>query len=503
MLKRTGLKYKFVGFSIAAIIISAILGSLVLHFLIKVNQTYSPLYLFCVALFFVIIGVGGVLLTTRLMVQPVISLTRKVYEVQQGNLDVQMNDGCKRTQLDEMDRLFEGFNHMVRNLKQNIAALTSSRQKAETYSRQLFESKKKLEAIFNGISDGIMIIDKEFRVVTANPVIEKIIGRTLPEIQGQHCYEMCNGTLQRCSFCKADIALKNGEHVTSYCTKIIEGLGEKIFEVHDFPMYDKDGEIDQIVEYVKDVTEAVRMQKNLESSRRLAETGEMAAKVAHEVRNPLNAIKGAAHYLRNEVTNGDSESYLNLIEEQVERVNKVATDLLVLSKPLEAVFHPGNLNEVMDRSLLVTQTQLEDKQISVRKEITRRLPQIPLDDAQMEQAFVNLLLNAVDAMHPGGQLRIRIDVCDSQKNSDEKKIEVLIRDDGCGIRSVAQEELFKPFFTTKTKGTGLGLTIVKKIVDNHHGTIEIRSQEEKGTDIILALPVDIRKHETQNHNFGS
>ena len=84
-----------------------------------------------------------------------------------------------------------------------------------------------------------------------------------------------------------------------------------------------------------------------------------------------------------------------------------------------------------------------------------------------------------------------------------KKVQILLHDNGCGVQSMNHEELFKPFYTTKTKGTGLGLTIVKKIIENHHGTIEIKSQEGKGTDVILTLPLDIKNHETQIHNFSS
>ncbi len=504
-LKRTGLKYKFMGLSIGLIVLSAVSGSVALHHLITLNQNYSFFYVLTIALVFTTIGVLSVLLVSKLMVQPVITLTKKIQDVENGSLEVRMDDCRSGARLDEMDRLFDGFEHMVQHLRGNIAALTKSKEEAEAYSVDLTESRNKLEAIFNGMSDGIMIIDEDFRVVSANPVIEKIMGRELAEIQGQQCYEMCNGTSQRCSYCKADVVLQKGEHLTSYCTKTVEGMGERVFEIHDFPLYGESGEIDRIIEYVKDVTDAVKMQQRLESSNRLAAIGEMAAKVAHEVRNPLNAIQGAAHYLR-KTSSEDSDGYLRLIEEQVERVNKVATNMLVLSKPLQAVLYLGRLEDVVDRTLVIAQSQLKEKNIQVTKKFAPGLPGIPLDTAQMERACLNLILNAADAMQPAGQLQISIAANGNGKNGasgEHETLQMLLRDDGSGIPEGNHSELFEPFYTTKTKGTGLGLTIVKKIIDNHNGSIEIHSQPGKGTEIALNLPLNITKHETKIQDFSS
>lgn len=502
--KRTGLKYKFIAITIATIIITTFLGSLTLHYLIKSNPDHLEFYITLVSIFYIIIGVTGVLIITKLMVQPVVSLTEKVHQVKQGNLNVEITGKRKGTRLDEMDRLFEGFEHMVLSLKENIEALTQAKERAEKYSRELFESKKKLEAIFNGISDGIMIISQDFRIVNANHVIQRIMGRSLDEICGQHCYEMCNGTTNRCSFCRAELAFKTGQHVATFCTKMIEEDGEeKVFEVHDFPLYNDKGEIDQIIEYVKDVTEAVRMQARLENARHLATIGEMAAKVAHEVRNPLNAIKGASHYLRNEVYNEDARSYLNLIEEQVERVNKVATALLDLSKPLETVLYPGNLEKVIKRSLQITESQIKTKKIKTIEEIEPDLPSIPLDEEQMEQVMVNLILNAIEAMNKGGELKIKVNMDRNGIFNSDGKIKIIVSDNGCGIDGHQVQKLFNPFFTTKTKGTGLGLTIVKKIIDNHQGNIDFQSRKGRGTEVTISLPLEIKKYETEKQNTGS
>ncbi|NOX36200.1 MAG: PAS domain-containing protein [Calditrichaeota bacterium] len=503
--RRLGLKYRFIVITIAVVVLVTLAGSLTLHGIYRAGgNVYRPEYLMAVAAFYIFIGIIGVLLVSKYMIQPVVHLTQKVYEVRNGNLDIEFSNHQNHVWMDEMDQLYEGFAHMVRHLRQTIEELTKAKERAETVSRELYKSKKRLEAVFNSLSDGIMIIDKNFRIVTANPVILKLMGRTEEEIKGKHCFEMCNGSLRRCQFCRATDTFRFGEHEITYCTKPDpSGKGDRILEVHDFPMFDENGEIVQIIEYVKDVTDAMQMQAKLESSRRLAEIGEMAAKVAHEVRNPLNAIKGATHYLRGEIQEESVAMYLDLIEEQVDRVNRVATDLLGLARPLEPVFHPGNLEKVIRQALWDTQQALDDKQIRVKTHIHPNIPEIPLDENQIEQALVNLILNAVDAMEEGGQLTIELKSLCGGNGMRGEHLQLVIADTGCGIPAETREQIFQPFFTTKIKGTGLGLTIVKKIVEHHQGQIEIESEENQGTRVIIRLPLNIRHHEAKIYNFSS
>ncbi len=498
-LKHTGLKYKFIAISITTIVITTLIGSFALHFILNASA-YQPIYLAAISIFYILVGTLGVFILSKIMIQPVIYLTEKIYQVQQGNLEVKIEKLHQSGLMDEMDRLFEGFHHMLQNLRENIEALTRSKEEAEQISQESFQRKTKLEAILNGISDGIMVLDKDYRIVGANPVIQNFMGRSFEEIQGQHCYEMCNGSPQRCSFCRANVTFDEGKHVSSYCTKFIAGSDEeRILEIHDFPLYNENGEVEQIIEYIKDVTDAVQMQARLESSRRLAEIGEMAAKIAHEVRNPLSAIGGATHYLRGTVANEDVTSYLDLIEEQIQRVNHVATELLNLSKPLPPVFHPGDLQNVIDKSLLLTQPQLLQKQITVETQISSKIPEIPLDEHKMEQALVNIILNSVDAMAPGGHLQISATVSECHHPDDNKMVVLKICDDGCGIEESKCIQIFNPFFTTKTKGTGLGLTVVKKIVEHHQGAIKFNSRCGEGSEIILSLPLEPRKNEKQEY----
>ncbi len=502
-LNQVGLKYRFIGFSILSIVLTVLLGSLAFHWLLLAHQGYTPLLLVGLSLFYIMVGVAGVLLISKYMIQPIVYLNAMVNRVREGDLDVTIARGSASRGKDELDRLMEGFDHMVRSLRAYIQKLTWAKEKAEKTSQELFQSKSRLEAILNGISDGIMILDRDYRIVGANPVIEQFMGRSLKEIRGQKCHLMCNGTVERCSFCRAEDTFMRGDHVISYCIKQPANLPEeRILEIHDFPLYNEKGDVEQIIEYVKDVTEAVKTQARLESARRLAQIGEMAAKVAHEVRNPLNAIQGATHYLRG--MTGDPEwcSYLDLIDEQVGRLNRVASELLEFSKPMAPPLSPGQVKRVIQQALAIADRLFKGRRIEVNCHIQPELPSIPLDEAKMEQVLVNLIQNAADAMPHGGQLTIRAQLKSLPENGKTPWVQIEIQDSGTGMEPHVLERVFDPFFTTKNKGTGLGLSIVKKIVESHQGRISIESETNRGTRITIQLPTRPQAHDAKEHHLS-
>ncbi|RMG66726.1 MAG: sensor histidine kinase [Calditrichaeota bacterium] len=502
-LNQIGLKYRFILFSILSIVLTVVVGSLAFHHLVLRGHGYSPALLIGLSLFYILVGTVGVFMISKYMIQPIVYLNTMVNRVRRGDLDVTILQGAPSRRKDELDRLMEGFDHMVKSLRAYIQELTRAKEEAEKTSQELFQSKSRLEAILNGISDGIMILDREYRIVGANPVIERFMGRSMAEIRGQKCHLMCNGTIDRCSFCRAEDTFQHGEHVTSYCIKQPANFPEeRILEIHDFPLYNEQGEVDQIIEYVKDVTEAVKTQARLESARRLAQIGEMAAKVAHEVRNPLNAIQGATHYLRGVTGDPEWYSYLTLIDEQVGRLNRVASELLEFSKPMAPPLNPGRLDGIIQQALRLSEKLLQERNIQVHCQIEPNLPAIPLDAAQLEQVLVNLIQNAADAMPEGGELSVQAKMCYLPDNGRAPYIQLLVEDSGQGMEPHVLQRVFDPFFTTKTKGTGLGLSIVKKIVESHQGRIHIESEKNRGTRITISLPTQPQSHDAKEHHLS-
>jgi len=362
---------------------------------------------------------------------------------------------------------------------------------------QISDARKKLLAVFDGITDGIQVVDAYFRITAVNKSMTALLGRDIK--LGARCYESCMPDGTKCDSCPAEETFRTAlpasvmKRLTT--TKRSADDQERYVEISTFPMLDRGNRVVQVVEYIKDVTERVRLAERLEHSRRLAELGEMAARVAHEVRNPLNAITGAAHFLSSEYTGDDTlQKFTSLIKRQAVRVNQVASDLLYVSKPMRTRVANVNVNAVLDQALDPLCEQLRDQNIVVIHELSTDLPTIEADELQLEQAFHNLFRNAVEAMPDGGSIRIRTSVGET-----DERIEVRIEDSGTGIAEKDKKKIFQSFFTTKIKGTGLGLTIVQRVLKNHDGTISVEQPESGGTRVIVRL---LRSHPIARHGSG-
>ena len=352
---------------------------------------------------------------------------------------------------------------------------------------QVSDARKRLLAVFEGITDGIQVIDGDFRITAVNKSMTALLERDIKI--NNHCYEACSFDIKVCVDCPAEETFRTGQ--PSSITKTLPQTGggpggrDRVVEISTFPLLDRGGRVVQVVEYIKDVTERVRLAERLEQSRRLAELGEMAARVAHEVRNPLNAITGAAHYLGTEYAGDETVlKFTDLIKRQAVRVNQVASDLLYVSKPIRTRMATVNVNAVFDQALGSLCEQLRDQNIAVAQDPRRDLPLIQADELQIEQALHNILRNAIEAMSGGGSLRTSTTVSD-----DGAWVEIRIQDTGDGIKGQDRKRVFQSFFTTKIKGTGLGLTIVQRVLKNHGGEIVLEQPETGGTRALVRLPV--------------
>jgi len=244
-----------------------------------------------------------------------------------------------------------------------------------------------------------------------------------------------------------------------------------------------------------------RLYERMKERDRLAALGEMAAGLAHEIRNPLGAIKGAAQYLDpKQLPPGDSE-ILGIIVEEVNRLDGVVAQFLDYSRPFPGVgtsdrFQPTDLNDVIARTLKLLEASLPEG-IRVQSELGEQLPPILGDAEQLKQVFINLALNAFQAMPDGGTLTVRtrrpvqpleMALSDALPRYAADLVEVRFSDTGAGIPEEAKDRIFIPFYTTKTKGTGLGLAITQRIVKGHGGTIEVQSRIGEGTEFVLRFP---------------
>lgn len=227
-----------------------------------------------------------------------------------------------------------------------------------------------------------------------------------------------------------------------------------------------------------------RRQLELEVTRneRLTALGHMAAGVAHEIRNPLSSIKGLATYLARKFPRDEQgvEVADTLIGE-VERLNRVVSELLEFARPAALKLAPGPVGEVVERALRLAEADLKSKRIRVEVAAPEGLPEVPINAERLTQALLNLFLNAIQAMEPEGRLRVEI-------AAREDGLHLVVGDSGPGLSEDLLENIFTPYFTTKSSGTGLGLAIVKQIIEGHQGRITVQS-DRSGSRFIIVLPL--------------
>lgn len=211
---------------------------------------------------------------------------------------------------------------------------------------------------------------------------------------------------------------------------------------------------------------------------------EMATGLAHEIRNPLGSIKGAAQYLKMEAETTGTSKLLNIIIEETDRLNSVVSQFLNYARPHTFNIEKQDINRIVTKVVSLIKAKGLPDNITIEENLAAHLPGVKIDGEQMLQVFLNIALNGIDAMSDGGTLRfgtVRI-IGDGRR-----KVEISIMDTGHGINAKDRREIFKPFYTTKKRGTGLGLSICHKIVRNHGGTIRVESSPDRGTTFFIRI----------------
>jgi two-component system, NtrC family, sensor histidine kinase HydH len=223
-------------------------------------------------------------------------------------------------------------------------------------------------------------------------------------------------------------------------------------------------------------------------SERLAALGQLSAGLAHEIRNPLGVIKGSAEMLTQKLQHSDelARELAGYISSEVNRLSALVTEFLDFARPLHAELHPTDLTALLDRVLKTVADRWTGKPVAVERNYASTLPPIPMDESLCEQAFLNLVQNAYEAMEDnGGALRVEVT---RVRRSDREGVEVRLADTGPGVPEELREEIFNPFVTTKKSGVGLGLSIVSKIVDGHQGWIRVDNRPQGGAVFTLFFP---------------
>jgi len=225
---------------------------------------------------------------------------------------------------------------------------------------------------------------------------------------------------------------------------------------------------------IRDITERKQAEALMLQSEKLTVAGQLAAGIAHEIRNPLTAIKGFFKLLEREME--EKKEYFHIIESELSRIELILSELLLLAKPHQVFVHPVSLHSLLKDVTTLLETQAIMNNVWFDLKLKANSPTIKCDENQMKQVFINLIKNGIEAMPSGGTIYIN-----TEDSGDE--VVVTFRDEGTGISEDIIKRLGEPFFTTKTTGTGLGLMITFNIIKNHHGTVNVTSEVNEGTQI--------------------
>ncbi|MGM7702724.1 ATP-binding protein [Pseudalkalibacillus sp. Hm43] len=336
----------------------------------------------------------------------------------------------------------------------------------------------KFTALFEEALDAIVLFDDTGIPIEANPAASRLLGFTTEEIKRAEHFALLDpkirnrmpetlerlkeaGTLSgESTVTNKDRTIRHVEHVTK--ANILPGVHLTI---------------------LRDITQRKKLEESIRKSETLNVVGELAAGIGHEIRNPMTSIKGFIQLIKEDPSNIE---YYNVILNEFQIIETVISELMVLSKPQANRMTEENLQEIALNTLVLLDVQARPKNIQLHLEVEEDLPTIICEKNQMKQVFIHFIKNGIEAMESGQNLWVRI------RRGAGSNVLIEIEDEGCGIPKERLDKLGEPFYTTKEKGTGLGMMMSYKIIQNHKGTIKVESQEGVGTIFTITLPITIQ-----------
>lgn len=346
-------------------------------------------------------------------------------------------------------------------------------------------------ATFDSITDMIALVDVNRKIIRVNQAFVKAVGGTHEAINGSYCHEIVHGLAKPHPGCSLECALVNNKPCS---LEIYEPKLDKHLECSALPLLNEQGETIGAVHILKDITERKKMEAEqqelrhrAEVSSRLAAIGEMAAGIAHEINNPLTGVIGFSELLSQEDLPPDLAQHVRYIIDGSNRVKDIVKRLLTFARQNKPFKTRTDIHELIDNTVAMRNYILEISNIEVVKEYELNLPWVTVDPGQIQQVFLNLIVNAEYAIkkaHDGGKLIIAT-------RQEGSEITISFQDNGTGMDGETISSLFQPFFTTKEpgEGTGLGLALSHSIIQSHGGSIDVASKPGKGSTFTIRLPL--------------
>jgi len=363
-----------------------------------------------------------------------------------------------------------------------VIGLVIAYQNYFTLERSYKEIESLTGNILESMDNAVVAIDAKRNIVMLNKIAENLFSLSRESVIGKKY-----GTIFPHDECLLTDSLNEEKAVRDFETSFKTRVGEsKTLLIGSSGIFDEEGKIMGAVAVIHDITEFKKLEEETKRSERLSALGNLAAGVAHEIRNPLNTISIASQRLKSEFTVGSNkteyENFLKSIIDETKRLNNIVNQFLSLTKAQKLSLVSVNIREFLEELLSLLKLEAEEKKISWNTNLKAEA-NLKIDREEMTKALLNIILNAIQATEPGG----RISVVTSKNNGD---FLIKISDTGKGIPKDDLSKIFQPYFTTKERGTGLGLSIAHRIISDHKGKIEVESEVGKGTTFTIYLPLN-------------
>lgn len=352
------------------------------------------------------------------------------------------------------------------------------------------------QTVLEGLPDAVVAVDEGLRVVFWNAAAEALTGRSSRRAGRRALKELLppDASLIR----HLAETVRTGESRSEAETTLETPDGRTVpVSIVTAPLFDRAGTVEAAVAVLRDISRIRELEAEVRRGETLAAAGRMAVGLAHEIRNPLGAIRGAVQLLARELgPESRLAEYTDVLIKEVDRVNRIIEMLLDLARPVQLHPAPLNLHQVLERVALLAGEGAQARGVTIVRRYDPSLPPILGDEDRLLQVFHNLVRNALESMKQGGRLTLttrismnplfaKMDLGAGQRSM----VEAQVSDEGGGIPAAMQAKVFDPFFTTKETGLGLGLALCHRIIEEHKGAVRIESAEGRGTTVTCFLPI--------------
>lgn len=376
--------------------------------------------------------------------------------------------------------------HDISIRKQAERLLTAAYNDVASRNRHLNHTQRLLQDLFNGLEDGLLLLDRHGQVQAINRTLANLLGiapelaldRPWPEVYQQASPSFPGHLAQQLSTVGRQRAQHNRYTAPDGITRILDIRVTAIGQA---------SQINHIIMHVIDETETVRLQEQLIRTEHFAASGKLAASVAHEINTPLQTIQTNLKLMQR-MAPKESQVFLDDALEEIRRLGRIVRQLLDFYRPTTMIVAPVDIAALIDRVMLMLGKTIRDQHIMIERQIDSDLPFIYGRADELTQILINLIINALDVMPQGGRLGVRVEL-DPDDSAGAERMVIAISDSGPGLPQGLREQIFEPFITTKEQGTGLGLWISRQLVQQHGGTLWATDRPGHGCTFWVALPI--------------